>query len=355
MAALAWSPALAASPPLCTLPAASAIPVADNQAEPPTFPTHDQPSPPAAISLPTHRPLPDTLVSIPFVQHVASAGAVVTDLGEAHRMRAVAARSGDQFMLFEVTPDGQAAVSGAVIELAPTQLETIAEGNITDLSIEHDLLGFFVRSGPQFQVFYATPDTERLIPGVMWDAAGKDITRQQIAHIPGAVPTVVVGREIGQSKSTGGSVAALTLLQKASFGTIGPASAPHLFMLVDPQCIYSVRALQMLQPYLAAGRLQVSVVPLSVLDHEDQSQSTRSALALLSKPAGELVSAWQAGSINDPPSPEAAERLRTNMAIAQAIGLKGTPTFIWRKPDGTEGRIDGIPMSMDALVSSIGS
>ena len=78
-------------------------------------------------------------------------------------------------------------------------------------------------------------------------------------------------------------------------------------------------------------------------------------LALLSKPAGELVSAWRTGSVNDTPSPEAAERLRANMAIAQAIGLKGTPTFIWRKSDGAEGRIDGIPMSMDALVSSIGS
>jgi thiol:disulfide interchange protein DsbG len=43
------------------------------------------------------------------------------------------------------------------------------------------------------------------------------------------------------------------------------------------------------------------------------------------------------------------------MPIAQAIGLKGTPIFIWRKPDGTEGRIDGIPMNMDALVSSAGS
>jgi thiol:disulfide interchange protein DsbG len=42
------------------------------------------------------------------------------------------------------------------------------------------------------------------------------------------------------------------------------------------------------------------------------------------------------------------------MAIAQAIGLKGTPTFIWRKPDGTEGRIDGIPTSIDALVASAG-
>jgi thiol:disulfide interchange protein DsbG len=126
-------------------------------------------------------------------------------------------------------------------------------------------------------------------------------------------------------------------------------------MLIDPQCIYSVRALQMLQPDVASGRLQISVIPLSVLDHEDQGQSTRSALALLSKPADQLVSAWRTGNINDPSGPDAAERLHANMAIAQAIGLKGTPTFIWRKPDGTEGRIDGIPVSIDALVSSVGS
>jgi thiol:disulfide interchange protein DsbG len=355
LAVLAWPPALAASPPLCILPTPSAIPVADNQAETPTLaPT--KPSPPISTSPVGRSLLPDALASIPFVQHVASAGAVVTDLGEAHGMRTVAARRGDQFMLFEVTSDGQAAISGATVELTPEQLETIASDNITDLGVEHGLLGFFVRSGPQFQVFYATPDKKRLIPGVMWDAAGKDLTRQQIAHIPGAVPTVVVGgAEPRQSSGTAAAVAALPLVQKAAFGTIGPASAPQLFMLVDPQCIYSVRALQMLEPYVAGGRVQVSVVPLSVLDHEDQGQSTRSALALLSKPADQLVSAWQTGSVNGPPSPEAEERLRANMAIAQAIGLKGTPTFVWRKPDGTEGRIDGIPMSMDALVSSVRS
>ena len=349
MAALVWCPALAASPPLCTLPAPGAIPIADQLAEEPA--KTSQPS----ASVETPSPLPEALASMPFVQHVASAGAVVRDLGFSHGMRAIAARSGDQFTLFQVTPDGQAAVSGATIELAPPQLETIASGNITDLGLQHGLPGFFVRSGPQFQVFYATPDNERLIPGVMWDAAGKDLTRQQVAHISGAIPTVVVGgAEPGQSNSSGASVAALPLVRKAFLGAIGQASAPRLFMLIDPQCIYSVHALQMLQPYVASGRLQVAVIPLSVLDQEDQGQSTRSALALLSKPADQLVSAWQAGSVNDAPSPGAADRLRANMAIARAIGLKGTPTFIWRKPDGTEGRIDGIPTSMDALVSSAG-
>ena len=161
-------------------------------------------------------------------------------------------------MLFQVTPDGQAAVSGATVELAPAQLELIASGNITDLGEQHGLQGFFVRSGGQFQVFYATADQERLIPGVMWDAAGKDLTRQQVAHIPGAIPTVMVGS--GESEQRGAATttaAALPLVQKASFGTIGPASAPRLYMLIDPQCIYSVRAFQMLQSYVAAGRLQI--------------------------------------------------------------------------------------------------
>src|SRR5260370_32999605 len=152
----------------------------------------------------------------------------------------------------------------------------------------------------------------------MWDAAGKDLTRQQVAQIPGAIPTVVAGgAESGQLSSTAAGVAALPLVQKASSGTIGQASAPRLFMLIDPQCIYSVRALQMLQPYVANGRLQVAVIPLSVLDHEDQGPSTRSALALLSKSADQLVAAWQSGNLNDAPGPEAAERLRANRAIAE--------------------------------------
>ena len=352
IALLVSSPALAATAPLCAFPTAGSMPMADNHyAE--TIPAQiGKPSPPAA-SAAAHT-LPEALASLPFVRHVAAAGASVTDLGQAHGMATVAARSGTRLMVFEVAPDGQVGIAGAIVELAPSQLETIARGNITDLGTEHGLAGFFVRSGPQFQVFYATPDDERLIPGVMWDANGNDLTRRQVAGIPGAIPTVVVGDGSPPQGSSETAVAALPLLQKAYFGTIGRVSAPALFELIDPQCVYSVRALQMLEPYVASGRVRVAVVPLAVLDPEDRGQSTRSALALLSKPASQLVGAWQAGSVSGAPSPEAAGRLRANMAIARAIGLKGTPTFIWRKADGSEGRIDGIPMDIGALVSSIG-
>jgi hypothetical protein len=50
------------------------------------------------------------LSAIPVLAHVAGAGAQLTDLGFAHGMRTVLARNGDQFMIFETAPDGNAVV-----------------------------------------------------------------------------------------------------------------------------------------------------------------------------------------------------------------------------------------------------
>jgi len=347
-----------AAPPRCALPSADAIQVADRQAQaapatPLAPPQSASPAGSAASTTP-----PSSLADIPFVHHVASAGAVISDLGSSHGMRSIAARNGDQFMIFQVTPDGQAAVSGALTDLTAAQLTAAASsGNVTPLASQHGLDALFVRSGAQFQVFYVTPDKERVIPGVLWDSAGKDLTRGQVANVPGAIPTVTVGDMAGDKASAGPTtaVAALSLVQKASFGTVGSTSAPHLWMVIDPQCIYSVRAYQMLHPFVEAGKLQLSIIPIAMLDYEDNGQSTKSALALLSKPPAQLVSAWQTGAVNDPPIPAAAERLQANKIIAQSIGLQGTPTLLWRKPDGTEGRTDGVPASIDALIASIGS
>ncbi len=350
------SPALAAAPQ-CSLPGPTPIAVADHEthAVPPVpqAGAHEQ----AVVAGPAAQ-LPAALAVLPFVQHVASAGAVISDFGWSHGLRSIAARNGDQFMIFQITPDGEAAVSGALTDLTAAQLTAAANGNVTPLSPQHGLDGVFVRSGAQFQVFYITPDKERVIPGVMWDAAGKDLTREQVANVPGAIPTVVVG-DVASAKTDGkpvaSAVSALPLVQKANYGTVGSALAPHLWMLIDPQCVYSVRAYQMLHPFVEAGKVQLSVIPISVLDYEDKGQSTKSALALLSKPGEQLVASWQAGNVNDPPIPAAAARLQANMAIAQAIGLQGTPTLIWKKADGTEGRIDGVPTSVEALLASIGS
>ncbi len=343
--------------PQCGLPKAGPIQVTDQHVEAapspatPPPPTSSQAGLSEAAALPAS--VPSALTDIPFARHVAGAGAAITDLGLSHGMHSIVARSGDEFMVFQITPDGQAAVSGALTELTAAQLSTAAKGNVTPLVSQHGLDALFVRSGTQFQVFYVTPDSERVIPGVLWDSTGKDLTRDQVAHVPGAVPSVSVG-DMPTGQGGTAPVAALPLLQKAAYGTVGSASAPHLWMLIDAQCIYSIRAYQMLHPFVEAGKLRLSIIPISVLDYEDNGQSTKSALALLSKPPEQLVTAWQAGALADPPVAEASARLQANSAIAQAIGLKGTPTLIWKKPDGTEGRIDGLPTSIETLIASIG-
>lgn len=305
---------------------------------------------------------PELVEQTPALGYLARSGAQLFEAGSAHGLRAVVARRREEFMILQVTPDGEAIISGAQTDLSADLLLTIAgpdETRVTELGSSHGMRGLFVRNGRQFQVFYATPDGERVIPGVMWDASGKNITREQVAPLPGVAPTVTIGgeKEIGAISSAGRnkSVSALEAARSATFGTIGSEGAPRIYVFIDPLCGYSVRALQQLRPFVAAGRVLVAITPVSVLDYEDEGRSTKSALAMLSKPTDQMATAWSHGDLNGPASNEAEELLRRNMAIAEAIGLRGTPTVIWRKQDGSEGRVDGLPEDWNAVIASIGS
>jgi thiol:disulfide interchange protein DsbG len=301
------------------------------------------------------------VATIPVLQHVTSAGATVNDLGSDHGVRAVVARHGSEFMILTVAPDGQAAVSGLSADLSVGQLLQIAKGYVTELGTVHGLRGLFVRDGNQFQVFYATPDGARVIAGVMWDAQGKNLTRDQVSSIEGTVPTVEIGPEKGSpgssTKSSDGAAAvasALSIVKDTHFGTYGRADAPRLWVFVDPLCSFSIKAMAALDPYVSAGRIQLAVIPVAVLDYENNNRSTPSALAMLSYPTDQMVGAWRGRHLDGPASEKARAALTENMMAATSIGLKGTPTLVWQKKDGSVERIDGVPTDFEAVVSSVG-
>ena len=145
------------------------------------------------------------------------------------------------------------------------------------------------------------------------------------------------------------------MLAKATYGTEGSPSAPRVYMIMDPQCMYSIRAFQALQPYVQAGQIQLAIIPLSVLDYEDNGQSTRSALALLSDAPDQIVRAWQSGSVDNTPDAAARARLANNMAVAQAVSLKGTPMFWWQGADGKTSHFDGVPPDASTFVAGLRS
>jgi thiol:disulfide interchange protein DsbG len=289
---------------------------------------------------------------VPVLAHIAKSGATILDLGTAHGLRKVVARRGEQFMLLEVAPDGRAVVAGLQSDLPVATLLAIAGHQVTELGTAHGLRALFVRNGQQFQVLYVTPDGERVIPGVMWDGTGKNITREQATPIAGAFPTAVIGGNPGDGSAAVTKVA-LEVVEGTSAGTIGSETAPRLWVFADPLCGFSVRALRELRPFVASGRVQVAVIPVSVLDPDGNGKSTAAALSMLSRPAGEMVAAWSRGELNGSSSAEAAARLRANMAAADRIGLRGTPTVIWRKADGSEGRLDGLASDWNAVIASM--
>ena len=296
---------------------------------------------------------------VPVLRHIASAGATLTDLGASHGLRTVVARHGGEFMIFQVASDGQAAVAGLMTDLSVDQLKAVSGSALTELDAQHGLRSFFLRNGSRFQVFYATPDDQRVVPGVMWDAAGQDVTRKAIASIPGAIPTVTVGEAAANARvmpaiATSPSASPVSLTDTA-YGTSGKPSAPELWVFVDPQCSFSIRAMQALQPYVDAGRVRLHLIPLSILDGEDNGLSTEHALDLVSTPPDQMLAAWEAGQYVAGAASEAAPKLATNMAAAAASQVRGTPTFFWRKPDGGQGRLDGVPNNMGALVAALGS
>ena len=296
---------------------------------------------------------PVDVETVPMLKHIASTGAQLLDLGEAHGLRSVSARSGDQFMILQIAPDGQAVVGGPQLDLPVDKLMTLASGQVKELGESHGLRGLYLRNGQEFQVLYATPDGRATIAGVMWDATGRNLTREQVSKIDGAVPTMVVEKEGTKTLEAAAKADGLLAVEHASFGITGDPAAPRLWMIFDPYCSYSVRAFDELKPYLAAGRIQLAVVPISILDYETNGQSTSAAELLLSQDPAHMAEAWDHRSFRTHASPEAPTLLQENNRIAEEIGLKGTPTLVWRKSDGTAGEIDGIPKSWDALIAEV--
>lgn len=354
---ITFAPCLALADPQCTLPPSVSPPATATISEPITTGVTEPRGPIRQTAEGGRAPsaAPATSTGVPVLDHVVAAGAHVADVGFSHGLRTVIARSNEQFVRLYVSADGQAAVAGLMADLSPADLLTMAPGQVTELGSPHGLRGMFVRNAGQFQVFYATPDGERVIPGAMFDAQGKNLTHDQVALIPGAIPTVVIGNAANataQAEAPAGAL--LKAVEATTYGTAGSPTAPRLWVFIDPLCAWSVRAMGQLRPYVTSGRVQLAVIPVSVLDHEDQGRSTVAAKAMLSLPPDAMVPAWSSNKLGEQADPAADQRLAINMAAVTAIGLRGTPTFVWRKTDGTEGRADGLANDVDALIASIG-
>jgi thiol:disulfide interchange protein DsbG len=198
------------------------------------------------------------------------------------------------------------------------------------------------------------------------DPAKRDLTMRRAAIIPGVLPAVemhgqagVQGAAQAASQAQDGN-AVLAQLEKADYGVAGRADAPRLFAFIDPLCSFSVRLMEALRPHIAAGRIQVAMVPLALIDHETNGRSTPAAQTLLSQPSEAMDSSWR-GMVDAvrtkrpdsfAPMDEGRSRLARNMALAASLQVQATPTLVWRQSDGTP-RAQMGGQDLDQVIASL--
>ena len=122
--------------------------------------------PPASSdSASTHVMSTADIQATPALAHIASAGASLSDLGISHGLRAVYARNGGQVMVFEVTPDGQAAVAGLITDLSVDQLKAMGGKEVSELHAQHGLRSFLFRNGRSSRFSMPAPTMNASSPG----------------------------------------------------------------------------------------------------------------------------------------------------------------------------------------------
>jgi thiol:disulfide interchange protein DsbG len=75
---------------------------------------------------------------------------------------------------------------------------------------------------------------------------------------------------------------------------------------------------------------------------------------MVSQPGDRMVAAWTDQQLVGTAPASAAAALHRNMMAAASMQLKGTPTFVWQKADGSAGRVDGLPADLARMIASIG-
>lgn len=231
-----------------------------------------------------------------------------------------------------------------------------AGAKLYELTLLPDAEGWrtvFAINGTSFQLFYVPPHGGIAVRGIAQGRGGENLSEEQTKDIPGVVPTVAIR---DGAPLVDGSV--FKTAASTTHGMWGREGAPLVYVFIDPLCAYSLRTAQLLRPAVEAGRVRVALIPVAVIDHETQGRSTPAAEHMLTlKPdemATDWLEHWQDWAQGNAAGKVDPHKLRNNQAAARAIKLAGTPTLVWLQPDGTEGRLNGVPADLDRFLQQVG-
>lgn len=258
------------------------------------------------------------------------------------------------------------AVSGPPL---PDVLQNLASkgAQIRYLGKEKGMNGWITVQNGQEQYFYATPDGEAILMGLLFDKTGKIITIKQVQNLQkGNDPTIesllnqpepksdeslaALQKQISEAAKLPPAQKMFNDIEQSNWIKLGDEKAPVVYAFLDPQCPHCADFMKDIRKdYIDTGKLQVRMIPVGFKDET----KVQAALLLAAPNAQELWYRHLDGDTKALPvsSDVNGQAVEANLAVMQSWKLDATPILIYKNSKGDVKLVRGRPKNIgDILV-----
>jgi thiol:disulfide interchange protein DsbG len=228
--------------------------------------------------------------------------------------------------------------------------------------------GWVMIQNAQEQYFYVTPDGQSIFMGILFNNKGDAVTLRQVAALrqkePGldkiAEPETTRAKPSSESATPVAQTAGqpsrseqlFSAVQTTNAITLGDATAPAIYMFIDPQCPHCHDMIKDIRKsgFLEKKMLRVQVIPVGLMSPESLNQ----AAALLASPrAVDDLYAQMDGKAVTVPAGINTQSVQKNMSVMQDFKLDVTPFTVYRTADGQIKIIRGRASDLKSVVAQL--
>jgi thiol:disulfide interchange protein DsbG len=218
-----------------------------------------------------------------------------------------------------------AASGAAIADPAPTLAEKHLMASGVQITHRFDsvsgLRAIVADNGKDKRLFYVTPDGKSLIAGLVFDASGRNVTSEDMARagINNSGRTTTITQL--QAQKIWQRVQGLKALKDGDRGNV-------VYAFIDPRCTFCHRFMGMARPHIAAGRLQMRWLPVTILS--ESSKGLAESLYRASN-AGLAIQHLANNALQGlPESPAVRLSLARNLLAMRDTGETGVPLFVYK-------------------------
>jgi thiol:disulfide interchange protein DsbG len=256
----------------------------------------------------------------------------------------------------------------------PDTLQNLAAkgAQIRYLGREKGLDGWIAVQNGQEQYFYATPDREAIIMGLLFDKSGKMVTVRQVqnlqkgndptieslltgdpnAKVPGEESLAKLQEQLSEKAKTPESEKFFQAVEGSNWITLGDEKAPVIYAFIDPQCPHCQSFMRDIRKdFIDAGALQVRMIPVGF-----REDTKAQAAFLLAAPNakdlwykhldGDDKALLATGDINK-------QAIESNLSIMQQWKLDATPIIVYKSSKGEVKLVRGRPKNPSDIMNDV--